>query len=273
MLIVLPLILLSAPVLSEMSPTQVDNYLSNLRITCPSFGARVARVARDALGTDYENGPLGEGPDGKYDQDPLIDLAHVDCVTYVEQTMALAASTGFQDAFDLLQRIRYRDGKIDFASRNHFMVTDWLRANPWCKAITDNLGTPTLTVTRTISKRGYFERVDAAELGQDIPDLDYTVTVVPPEHAAQAAKDITQPSLIVFVGKVDWLFALHCGLYVPDGAGGGKLYHASSAAGEVVAVDLAEYMTRNQKRYLGFAAYAIGEPRWGTEKEARDEAA
>ncbi len=266
------ILVLGAPVLGGMGPAGVDAYLSDVRRACPSFQDRLARVARDALGTPYANGPLGEGPKGKHDQDPLIDLGRVDCVTYVEQTVALAASASYEDAFDLLQRIRYREGRVDFASRNHFMITDWLSNNRWCEAVTSALDTPVVEVTRTIRKKDYFKRVNAPELGQDLPDLVRTITVVPPKHAARAARKLTEAALIIFVGKVDWLFALHCGLYLPDEAGGGKLYHASSKAGKVAAVDLAEYMQQNATRYVGFAAYTIEKPRWNIPKERCDEA-
>ena len=68
------------------------------------------------------------------------------------------------------------------------------------------------------------------------------------------------PSLIVFVGKVDWLFSLHCGLYLRDENGRGRLYHGSLKAGEVVEVDLADYMNQQADRYIGFTAYRIDEP-------------
>lgn len=238
-------------------PAAVDHYLQRLQLDTPLLTDRIAEVARDSVGLTYFDGPLGEGAKDDHDTDPLIDLSRVDCVTYVEQTLALACGQTYKDAFDRLQRIRYRDGKIDFEHRNHFMVADWLENNRFCQDVSTALGVPTETVTRTISRKDFFKRVDAPELGQDTPDRDVTIHLVPGAQAAEAVEALPSPSLIVFVGNVDWLFALHCGLFIRDENGHGKLYHASSKAGKVAAVDLAGYVAENGTRYRGFLAYKL----------------
>lgn len=243
--------------LIDPEPAAVDRYLAELQAVTPTVSDRVAQVARDALGTPYADGPLGEGPDGQYDTDPLIDLTRVDCVTYVEQTLALACGARYQDAFDRLQRIRYRDGEVDYEARNHFMVADWLEQNRFCRDVSRKLGVTTEALTRTISRKDFFQLVKAPEVGQESPDRDVTIHYVPSSEAAAAAKALPSPSLVVFIGNVDWLFALHCGLFIRDENGVGKLYHASSKAGEVVAMDLAQYVADNGKRYRGFTAYEI----------------
>lgn len=238
----------------------VDPYLKALRDREPSYLSRVEQIARDGLGTPYHDGPLGEGPGAPHDSDPLVDLTRVDCVTYVEQCLALAAGLNYTDSVAKLQQIRYAGGEVDFATRNHFMVADWVAENRWCVDVTGKLGVPVETLNRRISKRDFFKRVKAPELGAGIPDRDVQVHVVPSHEAKEAATRITKPSVIVFVGKIDWLFALHCGIYLPDAAGGGRLYHASSASEAVVAVDLAEYVASQSKRYVGFSVYEITTP-------------
>ena len=240
-------------------PDAVDAYLADLARENLTYPERVAVVARDAVGTEYRDGPLGEGPGGTYDSDPLIDLTCADCVTYVEQCLALAASANYKEATDKLQQIRYAGGAVDFATRNHFMVADWLAENAWCVEQTKALGVPVAQVTRTISKRDFFQRVKAPGLGNDVADRDVTVNYIPVAQAGGAAAAIKQPSLIVFIGKIDWLFALHCGLFLPD-ENGGLLYHASSKAGAVTPVKLADYVASQPKRYLGFTVHEITAP-------------
>jgi D-alanyl-D-alanine carboxypeptidase/D-alanyl-D-alanine-endopeptidase (penicillin-binding protein 4) len=239
------------------APDDVDSYVQRLQEDTPLLADRIAIVARDSLGLTYADGPLGEGPDGAHDTDPLIDLTRVDCVTYVEQTLALACAANYQDAFDRLQRIRYRDGKVDYETRNHFMVADWLEENRFCRDVSTELGVSTESLTRTISRRDFFQLVKAPEVGQDTPDREVTINYIPSAQAEAAAAKLPSPSLIVFIGNVDWLFALHCGIFIRDADGTGKLYHASSKAGEVVAVDLAEYVAENGSRYKGFTAYEL----------------
>lgn len=242
----------------QMNEVQLETYLTDLKSRGPSLDARIIDTARRGLGTPYFNGPLGEGPDGKYDQDPLIDLTRVDCVTYIEQTLALAACDSYEAAFATLQRIRYREGKIGFETRNHFMVGDWVVNNIFCRNMSEKLGVDTEEVTRTISKREYFPKVNAPGLGASTPDQLISLKYVPSEAAAEAAAHIPSPSIIVFIGKIDWLFALHCGLAIRDETGALKLFHASSKMERVVCQDFVEYVSAQESRYIGFTVYAIG---------------
>ena len=143
----------------------------------PDFAGRLADVVERSLGTPYDPGPLGEGPGGKYDADPIVDFSRVDCVTFVEQSLALAASKSRAEAVELLQRIRYKDGVIDYETRNHFMETDWFPNNPFAATRRVTSG-GTVGVTRTISRKAFFAKVKAPELGQDTPDRKMTVAYV-----------------------------------------------------------------------------------------------
>lgn len=240
--------------------TGVNAGLQRLRAANPDFSTRLAQVLRDSVGTPYQDGPLGEGPGAREDDDPLIDLSRVDCVTFVEQSVALAASSTYQEAVALLQRIRYRDGEISFASRNHFTLVDWVPNNPWCLDRTEQLGLPVAPLTRTIDKADFFRRVKAPHLGQDIAPREVTIRYIPLAEAGRIPGAVTEPALVVFVGKVEWLFALHCGVLVPDGHGGGTFYHASSAAGAVTATTLPDYAASQSKRYLGVTVHALTAP-------------
>lgn len=245
--------------LYQMTPGEIGSYLENLDARGCDFARRVQDVALCSLGTPYARGPLGEGPDGEYDTDPLADFARVDCVTFVEQTLALAAARSYDEAVSTLQQIRYKDGLISYEARNHFMVTDWIANNHFCRDVTGALGVPLAHVTRRISREGFFERVNAPGLGQDTPDKDVTLGYIPLAQAEAAEAVMPTPSLVVFIGKIDWLFALHCGLFVPDAGGHGVLVHASSQAGQVIAADFSQHCSENS-RYLGFIVCALERP-------------
>jgi D-alanyl-D-alanine carboxypeptidase/D-alanyl-D-alanine-endopeptidase (penicillin-binding protein 4) len=249
----------AAPLASEATP-EIDAYLKSIHEEIPEFAARLAAVARKGIGTPYHDGPLGEGPDGAYDRDPLIDLTRVDCVTYVEQTIALAACPSYEAAFAKLQEIRYQGGQVDFETRNHFMIADWIPNNPWVRDVTSSLGVELESATRTISKRAFFPLVKAPELGQDTADQSITIEYVPIARLAEAIPKLPSPALILLIGaKPDWLFVLHCGIFLREEDGTGRMYHASSKAGEVVAQDLEEYL-KDSTRYLGIQVYAIDQP-------------
>ena len=241
--------------LSQTEATKLQQEIAPL-----DFEARLHRVVAATLGTPYHDGPLGEGPGAKYDADPLIDLSRVDCVTFIEQAVAIAVTDNFEAAVGQLQKIRYRGGKIDFGTRNHFMISDWIANNPWCRDISQDLDVETASATRTISRRSFFEKQNAPELGAGLPDQVQTLHYVPLAQAVAAEANLPNTAILIFIGKIDWLFALHCGVYLRDADGTGKLHHASSKAGKAVALPLAQYLEENKTRYLGFTAYAVATP-------------
>lgn len=260
MLFFVCLLTVVAPVpLYQMPDAQVDAFLADLQARNLPFAERIATIARAFVGAPYKDGPLGEGPDGRYDKDPLIDLSCADCVTFVEQVIALAVSKTCEETVQTLQRIRYKDGRVDFETRNHFMEADWVLNNAWCREVTRDLGVPVAEVTRTISKRAFFPKVNAPELGQDTPDREMTIAYVPLDQVPLATERIPSPSLILLIGKVDWLFAVHSGLFLRGSDGKAHFFHASSKAQKVIDDNLASYL-KDSTRHLGFSAYRIDEP-------------
>ena len=260
-LMTIALVVASPGPLVGLDAAGLDIYLERLTREYPTFEARLGRVLEDSIGTPYFDGPLGEGPTGEYDKDPLVDLSRADCVTAVEQAVAMASADNYADFFEKLQLIRYKDGNIDFESRNHFMETDWVRNNAFCEPVTKELGIPLASVTRTISRTGFFERVNAPGVGAGTPDETIAFEYVPSAAVEDAERVLPNNSLILFVGqKPDWLFVLHCGIFVRDVSGGGRLIQASSKQGAVVSMDLGDYVREQGDRYLGLAAYRIREP-------------
>ncbi len=258
MLVLVCAVVFAAP-LFEMGPANVDSFLAGLDAGPCQYGARVASVARAAVGTPYVGDPLGEGPGAPYDGDPLIDLSKVDCVTFVEQVIALAASKSYQEASDILQKIRYRGGAVAFENRNHFMEADWIGNNTFCKDVTGSLGVATEKSTRTLGRKHFYtvKKIDA--LASKAVDQELTLEYVPVNSAAPAEAKLPSPALVLLIGKVDWLFTLHCGLYIRDDSGNGLFYQASSKFGKVVAVPFTD-MFKDTNRYVGFSAYRIEPP-------------
>ncbi len=257
---ILAAIAFAAEPVYQMSEQDVDAFLKQQTAEAVPFAQRLETIVDATVGTTYQDGPLGEGPDGTHDTDPLIDLRRVDCVTYVEQTVAMAAAKSYPDLVNRLQRIRYKDGRVNYESRNHFMISDWVRNNPWCMDVTTNLNVPTKTVSRTISRKDFFDLVKAPELGRDTKDEVINLPVIPSDRVAEAESRLPDLALVVFVGKVDWLFSLHCGLYVRGADGKGELIHASSKGGKVMRSPLADYVKSQGDRYIGITAYKITQP-------------
>jgi hypothetical protein len=74
-------------------------------------------------------GPLGEGSEGRYDQDPLFRFDTFDCTTFVETVLSLALSKDGPQFEMTMNHIRYENGEIDFLKRNHFPSLQWIPYN------------------------------------------------------------------------------------------------------------------------------------------------
>ena len=126
--------------------------LANRRLT---YHQRIALYSQMFLGTKYHYGPLGEGRRGKYDRDPTFRLDKVDCLTFLETVMAMALSKNLRQAKVLMQKLRYHNGIVKFAFRNHFAWSQWLKENQRLGAVK--------VITRHVGgryvRRGY-KRID-----------------------------------------------------------------------------------------------------------------
>jgi hypothetical protein len=90
---------------------------------------RVEAISRLFVGVEYGFSPLGEGIEGSRDADPIFRADRFDCLTYVEEVMALSWFADLDVAKVRLQDIRYAGGRIDYGARNHIMEAQWIPAN------------------------------------------------------------------------------------------------------------------------------------------------
>src|SRR5262245_48304656 len=91
-----------------------------------SMGDRIDRLSHHFLRHSYRENPLIGSSDT-----PEVFTASLDgfdCVTYIETVLALSRSSTADEFVHWLRRIRYRDGRIEWQHRNHYM-TLWLRNN------------------------------------------------------------------------------------------------------------------------------------------------
>ena len=77
------------------------------------------------LGKPYILGAQGEGEEGDFDQFPLYRFDGFDCVTFVNNLLALAISDDEVSFKSNLLKINYYNAKPLFQNRFHFMSLDW----------------------------------------------------------------------------------------------------------------------------------------------------
>lgn len=160
------------PRFARMGEADIAAELKRVHAANASLPERIVAVSERFLGMPYVLGPLGEGPAGEFDHDPLVSFREVDCTTFVEETMALSLEPDLTRAVDLLQKIRYRDGKVSYETRNHFTEVDWIANNAAAGYLKDATvaiaGARARVAEKVISKRAWYAGKTAADL-KDFP--------------------------------------------------------------------------------------------------------
>ena len=194
-------------------------------------GSRVDVISAKLLGKPYQSNPLigsAETPEVF-----TVSTDQFDCVTYIETVFALARSRDAARFVDVLRRIRYANGKVDWSFRNHYM-TEWIRNNV---------------------RSGWIRRTTA--LPADV-EKNRLLTVVPglsprrvkfhciPKNALLRNSDkIETGDLIFFASTRAHLDVFHCGILIRNGHGV-LLRHASRSKGSVVEQPLEEFLKQNR---------------------------
>lgn len=240
--------------LYAMTKAEIDTLIRRTSAVHSGFLSRLEIYSQRALNTPYRWFPLGEGPHGEYDRDPLVDFAHVDCLTFCEQTLALILAENYDEMMQRLQRLRYRDNVIDIRSRNHFMITDWLPNNSW---LVEDISTAIggefcIEMTKTIDRAAVLRQkgVAAGDLSSIPPPQTMTIKYIP-EAKLPAIKPILQGGEIaVAIQSRPGIFAAHLGFILRDRTGRVFFRNASARRGIKKVVDeeyddLVKFLKRN----------------------------
>lgn len=229
--------------------------------------ARVIAASARYLGTPYALDPLGEGAGP--DPDPRIDRRRVDCVTFVEQVLAEALAPTPEAILPTLLRIRYRDGVVGFARRNHYFVADWLPNNAWLVTdLTDAVGGRRVRrMTKWIDRAPLFRargvvptRDPHAARGVTLAPALQTTTYLPRSEALtlldRRNRRLPSVTIAVFVQDRPGIFAAHTG-FLLAGESGSVLRHASRRAGRVLDEPLARYLKTAPARVVGLKVVGL----------------
>ncbi len=246
------------PPLANLEPPELDRLLAALADSVADFGARLRALTVARIGTPYALGTLGEESAG--DPDPLFRVDEADCTVLVLTTTAMAHAQSVAEARRAMGPANYRPlaqtYPVTYANRWHF-TSDRLHGSPAFRDQTRRwagdapLRRVRLTLNRTSS---------GAELlpinWQRSLELDYL-------PAALVAGVVSRwPALVgvAFVREA-WrergLLVAHEGILLD----GHCLIHASSVAGQVVAVDFLDYLLGGDEppRFDGVLIYSFEE--------------
>jgi hypothetical protein len=237
--------------------------------------ARLLKASERFLGTAYGESPLGEGEG--VDKDPRLRWDRVDCVTFVEETMALSLAHAPSELLPLLDRIRYRDGTPTYTSRNHLMEADWLPQNTkagFVRDVTQALGGEDAVTAEKVLGPKAWESPTARALA--LPESVHATGTFPfgllPLSRVQAhAAGFPSGTLLLVVredGPDRITRVSHLGLIVQRD-GRTYLRHATSVAPKaVVDEELGHFLVRQQRgawKVVGISLWQVLEPK-GPEK-------
>ncbi|HKQ47439.1 MAG TPA: N-acetylmuramoyl-L-alanine amidase-like domain-containing protein [Phycisphaerae bacterium] len=225
----------------ELDEKRLDAYLCRLAREEPDYRKRVALVARTTIGQPYRLGPLGEYPFELYDPDPLYCLTAGDCVTFVEQTIAMALAHDWPSFFQTLQRLRYKDGRIGMLSRNHFTETDWNLNNAWLlEDVTKKL--PGAAAYRVrVDRAAFFKQFG---LAYSADPIDFEDAHVPRRYFPEVLPLLQDADVVEFVrADKGQLYVGHLGFVFHNASAAPTLLHATKPA--VREEPLAEYLARH----------------------------
>jgi len=277
------------------APARAPAPASVLASAGQSVVTRIEAISAKYLGTPYLLDPLGEGPGGAIDRDPLIRFDAFDCQTYVETVIAEVRANSAEQVVDELRLIRYQGGVVDFGKRNHFPDADWIPNNVALGIVTDIgatiAGGRPLKVARTyITRRAWFvnladnptqqhndylkthteARGELRRLAAIASDSTARISYIPKEALSDESllERIPSGSLIFIIrphtsmfGRVGSLQNIaHMGFAIRRGERLMYRHASSGAAKSVIDIGLASYLriAARSKSFDGIAVYSIG---------------
>lgn len=201
-------------------------------------GERIVELSRPFLGTPYVAHTLIGGPQTL--ERLVIDLAGVDCFTFLDTIEALRRAKDPADFPDQLRQVRYRGGRVAYTSRRHFF-SDWVAGDAG----------PVADVTAAVGRGRERTIIKQLNLKSDgdrwLPGIPVTrrkIIYIPGERIdAELLAALHSGDYVGIYTDQAGLDVSHVGLIVKD-QDGVRLRHASSLASarRVIDVDLLSYL-------------------------------
>ncbi|MBN1209293.1 MAG: DUF1460 domain-containing protein [Myxococcaceae bacterium] len=214
---------------------------------------RLLRVSERFLGTPYLASPLGEG--GGVDPDPTFRLDGVDCLTFVEQALALSLARSDAEVPPLLESLRYASTPA-YEDRNHLMEAQWLPNNVRKGFLADVTrrygGEDVVQVQKTLTARTW-----ASKSSQELalpkarrPVGTFALNMIPLEKVLAHARKVPSGTILIVLREDLPLKATritHLGFVVQKGRRTWLRHAARNAYARVVDEDLETFLARNAR--------------------------
>ncbi len=235
---------------------KIDRDIRSISTGDLDISERMTLYSQRFLDAPYKLECQGDGPYAKYDQRPLLNLKKINCMTYCEIVMALSMADYYVDFFNILQHIRYYNGIIGMATRNHYTMVDWIEANSWClKDITLQLGGENaIPIERTISHAAFFKNKEIDDIPVMWPDRRVTLHYLPFKTLLEFEPAVQSGDIVALIQDMEGIFSAHMLLYIKNDKGA-FFRHASMSAGKTIDSPYRDYVQdlSQNPRYLGMS--------------------
>jgi len=209
----------------------------------------------------YDLTCAGDGKYAIYESWPLVNFNETNCMVFCEHVLALSISDSWDNFFNNLQQIRYKDGMIGMRTRNHYTIGDWLPQNNW---LLDDVskkvgGDLTKKLTRTISHTEFFKGKGITDLRYVLPDREITIDYIPKESLNEIKKNLKSGDIgCLLFAKLDNIFSAHMWMVLNVN---GNLIIRESSNSKMKTFDTSydEWAKKisGSKRYIGIALMRV----------------
>ena len=231
------------------------NYAKANKLADLPTNERIPYVARFFLNTPYKSNTLNVNKEDL----PVINLRELDCVTFIENVLALSCLPGYGPAYEQafvknIVKIRYRQGVIeDYTSRLHYS-SDWLYEMHRQRLLTDltRFAGGIAFQPQVYFMTKYYDRYPplkhSPELRVKMKAIETAINkrtyyYIPKANVEKACGRIKNGDVILITTNIKGLDTSHIGFAFKQN---GKTYllHASSAGKKVMISEcpLQEYM-------------------------------
>jgi hypothetical protein len=202
---------------------------------------RMKAVSEPFLDVPYLVDGHGEGVEPDIDPPARYDV--FDCVTFVEEVLALAFAGDPVSAPMYRNALRYADGVPEYGRRHHFMMAEWIPANieaGFLVDITSSLG-ETHRIVKTVERKTWSNWQGTRQFKHSLGELPvgtYGLNVLSLDAAAAAADQFPPGAIVLTVRQPhDWkpIIVSHVGFIIPTDEGiPTTMRHATKMAGSKV---------------------------------------
>jgi len=245
----------------SMTNKQIDSILIHISKKKMTITERMNDYSEFFLGTPYSFTCVGDGPYALLETYPLVNFKETNCMAFCEHILALAISDSWDNFFNNLQHIRYKDGLIGMRTRNHYTMGDWLPENAWLlQDITRKVGGPyTQHLTRVISHLTFFKDKGIEDLRYVKADREITIDYIPSAYIKQVKTNLQVGDIgaLIFANKSD-IFSAH--MWIVAEENGELLIRESSSSQNSTfdtAFDVWAEKIQQAKRYAGIALMRV----------------